>query len=86
MTLRLCTAEDMGMADTCCNCGGSASLGGTQPPIPGSRQSLRYCSVKCHDEWENRLVERAEAQDRRLACCPECGFDNSEHDDGCSRA
>ena len=34
MTPRLCTAEDMGMADTCCNCGGSASLGGTSLRSP----------------------------------------------------
>ena len=30
--MSLCSADDVGMADTCMCCGGSASLGGTQEP------------------------------------------------------
>ena len=67
--------------DTCCGCGGSATLGGTQEAIPGSSPTLRYCSIACHDEWEDELAHRAELR----ACCPLCGFDQQEHADGCAR-
>jgi len=60
----LCTAEDIGLADSCCCCGGSASLGGTQDPVPGSVPSLRYCSIDCHDEWEGVLADREERRQR----------------------
>jgi hypothetical protein len=63
----LCTAADIGLADTCCLCGGSASLGGTQDPIPGSVPSLRYCSTECHDEWEDELARRREQAERQAA-------------------
>jgi hypothetical protein len=69
------------MADTCCCCGGSASLGGTQHPIPGSVPSLRYCSMECHDDWEDYLARQAEW--RASDWCPSCGFDNHEHADDC---
>ena len=63
----LCDANDVGMADTCCCCGGSASLGGTQHPIPGSVPALRYCSIDCHDDWEDYLAERSERAAAALA-------------------
>lgn len=44
--------------DECCCCGGSATLAGTQEAIPGSSPSLRYCSVECHDDWEDHLAEQ----------------------------
>lgn len=65
--------------DTCCCCGGSATLGGTQEAIVGSAATLRYCSIECHDEWEDHLASERE----RMACCPSCGFDCQEHADDC---
>lgn len=66
--------------DECCCCGGSATLGGTVEAVIGSQRSLRYCSIECHDDWENFLAEQRE----RVTCCPSCGYDQREHADDCS--
>ena len=76
--MKLCTAEDVGLKGVCCNCGGYSS-----DPIPGSVPALVYCSLECHDEWEDYLDRRNEESAWRLACCPRCGFDNSEHAPDC---
>lgn len=65
--------------DECCCCGGSATLGGTQEAIPGSSRSLRYCSIECHDSWEDFLATERE----RFTYCPSCGYDCGEHADDC---
>ena len=76
----ICGPDDVAK-DTCCCCGGSASLGGTQFPIPGSVPSLSYCSLECHDDWENYLAEQDEK--RVTNWCSMCGYDNHEHADDC---
>lgn len=60
MSVHLCFS----VTDECCCCGGSASLGGTQDPVPGSRPSLQYCSVECHDDWEDFLATQALREQR----------------------
>lgn len=59
MTIFLCTAEDMGLANECCCCGGHAS-----DPISGSVPSLIYCSDECMVDWEDFLAGEDE---KRLA-------------------
>lgn len=58
--------------DECICCGGSATLGGTSEPVIGPT-GLRYCSLDCHDEWEDYLATLAE---KRAAICRVCGSDN----------
>lgn len=79
MTIFVCMSNG---TDECCCCGGSATLGGTQDAVPGSVPSLRYCSLECHDEWEDFLAEQA--QQRSAAWCDMCGYDNHEHAKDCS--
>jgi hypothetical protein len=59
----------------CRNCGGWTKAGGG--PFPGDP---RFCSEDCYADNQ----ERAAQANRRMACCPECGFDNQEHGDQCS--
>jgi hypothetical protein len=40
-----------GSPDECQNCGGSASLGGTQPPVEPPHGGV-YCSDDCADKAE----------------------------------
>lgn len=70
-----------GTPGECQNCGGSTrSVGedGHRGPFEGDR---RYCSEDCYAEsmiYQERM--------RRWAVkswCPECGFDNDEHNVGC---
>lgn len=79
----MCGPDDVA-PDTCCCCGGSASLGGAQEPVPGSVPALRYCSMECHDDWENYLAGMREWAATNF--CPACGFDNHEHQRGCPKA
>jgi hypothetical protein len=39
----------------------------------------RFCSEDCFADAKERDAREA----RRLACCPECGYDNSEHAPDC---
>ena len=39
-----------------------------------------YCSEDCCDEWEEQLAQDA----AWLRCCAVCGFDQQEHDVGCT--
>lgn len=74
-----------GDLDECCNCGGSATLGGTQHPVEGERGG-RFCSDECREESAEFAARDAERHRRLFACCPSCGFDRQEHDTGCERA
>jgi hypothetical protein len=69
-----------GTPDECLNCGGSASLGGTQEPLRADHGT--YCSLDCHDE----AVEFAARMKHRLWSdyCPSCGFDRHEHAEDCN--
>lgn len=70
----------------CWNCGGSTRsidpVTGKQGPFEGDR---RFCSEECCAEADERWERERLALERQRALCPECGFDNQEHDDGCSR-
>lgn len=63
-----------GPADECRGCGGWTKAGGG--PFPGD---TRFCSEDCYADTQ----ERTRQLDLRMACCPECGFDNQEHSDQC---
>lgn len=41
-----------------------------------------YCSVECHDSWEEHLADMA--RERASEWCPTCGFDRHEHADDCA--
>jgi hypothetical protein len=84
MTFILCPmgTDEFGLGSECACCGGSATLGGRQEAIPGSAPILRYCSVECHDEWEDHLAQRG-APDGKT--CESCGYDRNEHEEGCER-
>ena len=60
-TIHLCTATDVGMAETCMCCGGWVYAEGNTVPIPGSSPTLQYCSQECHDDWEGFLHELSAA-------------------------
>lgn len=66
-----------GPEDECRGCGGWTKAGGG--PFPGDS---RFCSEDCYAETQ----ERNRKADLRMACCPECGFDCQEHNEGCSLA
>lgn len=85
MTISPITFLCYGDLDECQNCGGSATLGGTQHPVENGRGG-RFCCVGCMDEAAE-FTARARAEwDAQRATCPCCGFDNSEHAPGCARA
>ena len=63
-----------GNPEECQNCGGWTGAEGG--PFPGDS---RYCSEDCYADAQ----DRARVVNYRMACCPECGFDNAEHDTGC---
>ena len=65
-----------GGAEECQNCGGwTGAGGGPFEPDP------RYCSEDCFADAQTRAAQSA----ARMSCCPECGFDNQEHDTTCTR-
>ena len=64
-TIHLCTAADVGMAETCMCCGGWVHAEGNTVPIPGSSPTLQYCSQDCHDDWEDALFAAALSNERR---------------------
>jgi len=64
-TIHLCTAADVGMAETCMCCGGWVYAEGNTVPIPGSSPTLQYCSQDCHDDWEGVLADEAEQRRKR---------------------
>ena len=68
--------------DPCLNCGGSATLGGTQWAVVTDLG--RFCSEDCAAE-----AEEFAARARKAAAtdwCAECGFDRHEHAPDCPRA
>lgn len=79
MTIFLCYGD----LDECQNCGGSATLGGTQNPTEDGRGG-RFCCVGCMDEAHEANERRAAAHRRQFACCPSCGYDNSEDAPECA--
>jgi hypothetical protein len=68
-----------GPADECWNCGGWTKAAGG--PFEGDS---RFCSEDCYADAAERAQERAREQERRLACCPKCGYDRQEHAPDCS--
>ena len=64
-TIHLCTAADVGMAETFMCCGGWVYAEGNTVPIPGSSPTLQYCSQDCHDDWEGVLADEAEQRRKR---------------------
>ena len=58
----------------CQNCGGCVKAEGG--PFPGDS---RYCSEDCFADAQERAARVAQ----RAAWCPECGYDQGEHDPGC---
>jgi hypothetical protein len=70
-----------GSPDECLNCGGSASLGGTQEPVVSTRGN--FCSEDCAADAEE-MAQREKR--RRDDWCPSCGFDNHEHAPTCKRS
>jgi hypothetical protein len=66
-----------GNPEECQGCGGWVKADGG--PFEGDP---RFCSEDCAAE----VARRIEAAAGRLRCCPECGFDNNEHDEGCTIA
>jgi hypothetical protein len=88
LTGHLCTGQHIAPGE-CIGCGGSihASMDGHgSPPFESPQGSLApglYCDEECWDSWEDCLHRERAVREARLACCPECGFDNREHDTGC---
>jgi hypothetical protein len=69
----------LGSPDECPNCGGSATLGGTQEPVETDRG--RFCSDDCAADAEE-MARRTRVSD----WCQQCGYDRHEHAPTCSRA
>jgi hypothetical protein len=65
-----------GPDDECRNCGGWTRA--ADGPFPGDS---RFCSEDCYADNQERQARTA----TREAWCPECGYDQSEHDPGCLR-
>lgn len=65
-----------GPEDECRGCGGWTKAGGG--PFPGDE---RFCSEDCYADAQ----ERAARRDLKMTCCPECGFDQQEHSEECTR-
>ena len=66
-----------GSGEDCRNCGGWLKAAGG--PFVGDS---RYCSEDCFADAQEREARTV----RRMACCPECGYDNQEHGPKCSGA
>ena len=66
-----------GPADECRYCGGWTKAAGG--PFEGDP---RFCSEDCFTD----AAERAREQERRRACCPQCGYDRQEHAPDCPEA
>jgi len=67
---------NFGTPGECQNCGGWTRANdedGQPGPFPGDS---RYCSEDCYADAQRRTA----AARARMVCCPECGFDNQEHD------
>lgn len=81
MTLPVVFIACPDLSGECTACGGALP----PEPIPSARGSaLRYCSVDCHDDWEQHLDD--EASRLASAWCPTCGYDRHEHAPGCEAA
>ncbi len=82
MNVHLCGINEMGLADTCMNCGGSASLGGTQAPARDDN-GWPFCSAECLDEDGERKARRLEARRSQCFVCDEprgeCFVDGMPH-------
>ena len=63
-----------GPADECRYSGGWTKA--DSGPFEGDS---RFCSEDCFAD----AAERAQEQELRLACCPECGYDRQEHAPDC---
>jgi hypothetical protein len=70
MSIHLCGIGDVGLADTCMNCGGSASLGGTQEPA-WDGNGWPFCSTECLDEDGERKARKLEERRARCWTCEE---------------
>ena len=81
MNVFLCFDDDIGFHE-CANCSDASWFYRDEQPIVNDK-GIKFCSVECADEAETRW-ER-EAAWRASDWCPECGFDNHEHQDFCSR-
>lgn len=81
MTVFLC----FGSPDECVNCGGSATLGGTQEALVTDHGT--FCSTDCHDEAAE-FADRAKraVENSRVYACRDCGLDNYEHTADCPKA
>jgi len=64
-----------GSGKDCHYCGGYLKAAGG--PFAGDP---RFCSEDCFADAKERDARQA----RRLACCPECGYDNQEHAPDCA--
>lgn len=79
----LCT----GSRTECWNCGGHTHSLDPDTGQPGPFEGdSRYCSEDCYAESGERERIQAEQSLLRYALCPDCGFDNQEHDEGCIAA
>ena len=65
-----------GSGEDCWNCGGWLKAAGG--PFAGDS---RYCSEDCFADAKEREAQTT----RRMACCPECGYDRQEHAPDCVR-
>lgn len=81
MSVFLCGESSIGPVG-CQNCGGSATLGGTQDAL--WTDGGTFCSDECYEEHIEFCARQDEARRRRLTVCSDCGFDNSEHAVDCS--
>jgi hypothetical protein len=75
-----------GSRTECWNCGGYTKAIDPDTGKPGPFEGDdRFCSEECCAEADERWEREKRQRELMLACCPECGFDNQEHDEGCSR-
>lgn len=80
MTIIVCKP----LKPSCWCCDSTYPQGDEMIVLPNGRV---YCSVDCHDDWEDYLARQDEADRLRKALCPECGYDNQEHNPAtCSKA
>lgn len=85
MTATMILCFDTGF-DECWNCAGPKRAIDPDTNLPGPFEGdERFCCEECCVEAQERWLREERAWKLQIACCPECGFDNQEHDVGCSK-
>lgn len=70
MTNFICLTTHTGF-DECWECGGSATLGGSQDAVTAPHVGGRYCSYECLESYREHADRSRRARDRRCDICSE---------------